>query len=284
MSRHVTSLHDARLLLREMHRTGREIGSIHTLGALHEGHRRVISLAAAENDEVVVTIYPNRAQLAPGTVYRYDLAADVELAFAAGATLVVSSTDDEMYPPGHETYLDLGAVCGRLDGTVMPRLFRGMVTMCLRWISFVRPRRSYWGEKDIGQLLLVERSVRDLLVDCEIRRVPCVRYRSGIPISSRLMALPRAQLVELESVYAALQRARCEIAAGERRAAVVLAAARRELRLSAFELCYAKAALAADFTEPAELGELPLILHIVVTNGTIHHFDGLLLADERALA
>jgi len=60
------SLHDARPVLRDLRRGGRSIGSVHTLGALHAGHARVIALAAEENDHVVVTVYPNKAQLAPG--------------------------------------------------------------------------------------------------------------------------------------------------------------------------------------------------------------------------
>src|SRR5262245_43576370 len=116
---HFTSLNDALPALRELHQSGGTIGSIHTLGALHAGHGRVIEIAARENDHVVVTIYPNKAQFAPGTRYVYDLEQDVQFAFDHGATHVVSSGDSEMYPDSYRTFLDQGPCYSRLDGTVV---------------------------------------------------------------------------------------------------------------------------------------------------------------------
>ncbi len=278
---HLLSLNEARLVLRDLHRGGGSIGSVHTLGALHEGHARVIELAAKENDHVVVSVYPNKAQLAPGTRYAYDLDRDLALASASGATHVIHATDDEMYPPDYGTFLDQGEKTKRLDGTVVPFLFRGMITMCIRWISFVRPTRTYWGLKDIGQTLLVRRAVTDLMIDTEIREVPCVRYRSGIPISSRLLKLDRGALEEIASVHRALEAARTAVAAGERRSDVVLARAREELRLRTFRLCYAKLAEPAELTEPERVPDRGgLIVHFVVTNGVINHFDGFLLRTD----
>lgn len=277
MTVHLTSLASARPVLRELWRAGTTIGSVHTLGALHAGHARVIELAAAENDACVVTIYPNRAQFAPGHTYVYDLDRDVELAARAGATHVISSVDAEMYPPEHTTFLDQGPRTQRLDGTVVPFLFRGMVTMCIRWINFVRPTRTYWGEKDIGQLLLVRRAVADLLIDTAVRRVPCVRYRSGIPISSRLLSLPPGPLREVASVYRGLTAGREAIAAGERSSASVIERIRGELALDSFHLHYIKLAEAGELLEPAEVPAAPFILHVVIGNGRINHFDGLLI-------
>ena len=117
---HLPSLAAAREPLRQLWASGGAIGSVHTLGALHEGHARVIEMAANENDHVVVTVYPNKAQLAPGTRYRYDLERDVAFAFQHGATHVVSSDDAEMYPPDYVTVLDQGERTSRIDGTVLP--------------------------------------------------------------------------------------------------------------------------------------------------------------------
>jgi pantoate--beta-alanine ligase len=280
VTQHIRSLAAARPILRALRRGGGQIGSVHTLGALHEAHARVIHTSAAENDHTVVTIYPNKAQLAPGRRYVYDLERDVELAVRAGATHIVSSDDAEMYPPEHITFLDQGEQTRRLDGTIVPFLFRGMITMCIRWINFVRPDRTYWGLKDIGQALLVERAVRDLLIDTEVREVPCVRYRSGIPVSSRLMPLGPASLAEVASVYAALEAGRRLLAGGERRSGAVIEHIRGALRLEQFRLCYVKLAAAHDFTEPEQVPNESIILHVVITNGEINHFDGLLLRSD----
>ncbi len=279
------NLAEARRCLDILRASGASIGSLHTLGALHEGHARVIRTAAAENDHVVVSVYPNKAQLAPGTSYRYDLAKDTEFAFANGATHVIGPSEDEIYPADYRTFLDQGDAFRRLDGTVVPFLFRGMITMSVRWISFVRPNRTYWGLKDIGQTLLVKRALTDLFIDSVVREVPCVRYRSGVPISSRLFGLAPAALREIAQVYGALEAGRAAIAAGERQSAAVISTISAFLHaapLEHFKECYIKIAEPLDFTEPDTVS-LPLILHIVVTDGQINHFDGMLLRSEQDL-
>jgi pantoate--beta-alanine ligase len=275
----VGQLEEARAHLRRMWASGEQIGSVHTLGALHEGHARVIETAAAENETVVVTIYPNKAQLAPGTVYRYDAERDADFAFGHGATHVFAPDSEQMYPPHYRTFLDQGECYQRLDGTVVPFLFRGMITMSVRWISLVRPTRTYWGLKDIGQTLLVRRAVEDLFIDTTVREVPCVRQPDGVPVSSRLFGKPAEALAEVARVYQALVAGRETLRGGERRAVAVIAAMRAVLHsppLQIFRECYVKIAEPLDFTEPDEV-TLPCILHIVVTDGAINHFDGLLL-------
>lgn len=275
----LASLPAARSALRELWRSGGTIGSVHSLGALHEGHGKVIELAAAENDHCVVTIYPNEAQLAPGSRYEYDVERDVAFAVARGATHVITPARGEMYGDSYRTFLDQGECHRRLDATVVPFLFRGMITMCIRWMNFVRPTRAYWGLKDLGQALLVRRAVEDLLLDCEVREVPCVRYRSGIPISSRLMRLDRESLAEVAEVYRALKKGLAVAASGETAASAVRRATEEHLGsvpLRRFRVHYVKLVDAVDFADLDEL-RFPFILHCAVTNGAINHFDGLLV-------
>src|SRR5713226_5096130 len=103
---HLRSIAEARPFLRTLWRSGQAIGSVHTLGALHAAHGELIKRSAAENDQTIVTVYPNKIQLFPGSVYQYDLGEDIALAERCGATVVISSDDAEMYPPGYATYID----------------------------------------------------------------------------------------------------------------------------------------------------------------------------------
>src|SRR5687767_1433632 len=84
------SLKEARTGLNILHASGKTIGSVHTLGALHEGHAKLINLAASENDFVVVSVYPNIAQLPPGSAYQFDIDKDSSTAFASGATHLIT--------------------------------------------------------------------------------------------------------------------------------------------------------------------------------------------------
>jgi pantoate--beta-alanine ligase len=285
MGIHLQSLEEARPVLREIWKSGETIGSVHSLGALHVGHGKVIEAAAKENQHTIVTVYPNKIQLAPGSIYRYDLDRDVEFAMKHGATHVISSHDAEMFPPSFSTYIDQQPMHQRLDATYVPFIFRGMITGCLRWISFCRPTRSYWGLKDIGQYLLVKRAVKDLLIDSEVRPVPCVRFRNGVPISSRIFGLPQQSIKDLESVYLALQSALQLLRQGERRSSEVIKTVIGEFEDrsgGAFRIGYVKV-VSADTFEDVERIELPCIVHVVVTNGLINCFDGLLLRDEHDL-
>lgn len=213
---HLRSVGEARPFLRELWRSGQTIGSVHTLGALHVAHGELIKRSAAENDQTIVTIYPNRIQLFPGSVYEYDLDEDIAFAERCGATVVISSDDAEMYPSEYATFIDQGARASRLNSSVFDYASRGQVTGAIRWISLCRPTVSYFGMKDIEQSLLVQRAVQDLLIDCDIQHVPCVRVReTAVPVSSRLRFLPPERLREVGAIYHALEVGRTMISAGE---------------------------------------------------------------------
>lgn len=282
---HLRSVAEARPLLRDL-QCGREtFGSIHTLGALHEAHGELIRRSAADNDHTIVTIYPNKIQLFPGSVYQYDVDVDVAFAESCGATLAISSTDAEMYPPSYATYLDQGARASRLNSSVFGYASRGQVTGAIRWISLCRPTVSYFGMKDIEQSLLVRRAVTDLLIDCEIRHVPCVRSRAtGIPISSRLRFLPPDRLMEVGSVYHALLAARDAIAQGCASSAEITAmiGAWLDRTLTTFKVIYVAVVDGEDFA-PQDSPRLPFIIHCAITDGTLTHFDGLYLATDTDL-
>jgi pantoate--beta-alanine ligase len=282
---HLRSVAEARPVLRELRRSGQTIGSVHTLGALHAAHGELIRRSVSENDQTIVTVYPNKIQLFPGSAYRYDLDADVALAASCGATIVISSDDAEMYPPDYATYLDQGPRFQRLNSSVFDFASRGQVTGAIRWISLCRPTASYFGMKDIEQSLLVQRAVRDLLIDCEIRHVPCVRMRgTGVPVSSRLRFLPPERLQEVGSVYRALEAGRELIAKGTTDPEKVLAYVRSLLQkaLSTFRIVYLTLVDAEEFAPQKEVA-LPFILHCAITDDTLHHFDGLCIRSGEEL-
>jgi pantothenate synthetase len=215
----------------------------------------------------------------------HDVDRDVEFAWSHGATHVISGRDEELYPDTYRTFLRQEPAMHRLDAKTIDYLFPGMITMSVRWIIFVRPHRTYWGEKDIAQSILVRRAVSDLLIDTEVRRVPCVRFRSGIPISSRLLRLDRSSLIEVRQVYRALEAGRAEAANGDRTAGGVLGRVRAtldDLPLAHFSLCHATLASPVDFTD-LEVARPPFILHVAMTDGVIFHFDGLLIETKHEL-
>ena len=80
-------------------RAGRTVGLVPTMGALHRGHAALVRRAAAECDVVAVTDFVNPIQFADVADlanYPRTLGADVEVAGAAGASVVFAPGVEEV--------------------------------------------------------------------------------------------------------------------------------------------------------------------------------------------
>jgi pantoate--beta-alanine ligase len=283
---HYTSLAAAADFLYELKKGNQTLGTIHTLGALHDGHGALIKQSSIENDHTIVTIYPNKIQLIPGSRYIYNLEEDVEFAFQNGATAVISSTDEEMFPQGYKTFIDQGEAQTKLAGSVLPKdTIKGMITGCIRWINFTQPDKCYFGLKDIEQSVLVKRAVSDLLIKCDIVLVPCVRFRNGVPISSRLMSVPEDILQDVSELYKILNAARISIFNGETNSENVIDQITSELKknLKHFTVLTVVIADGNDFQNILKI-TLPFVIRVGITYENVKHFDGLLISTEDELA
>jgi pantoate--beta-alanine ligase len=201
-------------------RTG-SVGLVPTMGSLHEGHLALLDAARAENDTVVMSLFVNPPQFGDASdLARYprDEERDLDLARDASVNLVFAPSEDEMYPPGFQTWVEVTEIGAILEGRFRAGHFRGVATVVLKLLNVVRPTRVYFGQKDAQQVEVIRRMAGDLAVDVELRVVPTVRDADGLALSSRnallspaertaALALPRAlatrdraaALAELES-------------------------------------------------------------------------------------
>lgn len=281
---HLKTLKEAKSYLGHIRKRNETIGTVHTLGALHEGHAILIRKSAEENQNTVVTIYPNKIQLFPGLKYNYNLENDVEFALKNGATAVISSTDEEMFPTNFRTFVDQGISHSKLNSSVFSYASRGQVTGSIRWINFTQPTRSYFGLKDIEQAILVKKAVDELLINCEIVYVPCIRFKNGVPISSRLMNQPDNLLQEVGELYNVLNQARKLILEGETHSIEILRFINEELKnhLKHFSVLYTTIVDTTDFLEMTNI-QIPFIIHAAIRYKDLTHFDGILIQTEAAL-
>jgi pantoate--beta-alanine ligase len=165
-----------------------EVGLVPTMGAFHRGHLALFAAASAECETVVVSLFVNPAQFAPGEdldLYPRDEAHDLRLAEEAGVDVVFAPSLEELYPAGFQTWVDVTELGGTLEGDHRPGHFRGVATVCLKLFNIVRPRRVYFGQKDAQQVAVIKRLVRDLNLDVEVGTVPTVRDDDGLALSSR---------------------------------------------------------------------------------------------------
>ncbi|MFT4041398.1 MAG: pantoate--beta-alanine ligase [Thermomicrobiales bacterium] len=197
-------------------------GLVPTMGALHEGHRQLIAQAAAENDDVVVSVFVNPAQFGnTSDLARYprQIEADVRAAADAGATIIYAPTPETVYPPGFATWIEPGDLAARWEGRSRPCHFRGVATVVGILLNTVRPARSYFGEKDFQQLQIIRRMHRDLQLPGAIVGCPTVRDADGLALSSRnarLSASGRASAAAIpRALFAIAEAARAGITSAE---------------------------------------------------------------------
>lgn len=218
----VRSIAEVRSLVRSARSEGKSIGLVPTMGALHQGHARLVETCRREAGFVVVSIFVNPAQFSPSEDlgrYPRTLEADLRLCASAGASAVFHPEVATMYPSGGlETSVEVPGLSNRLEGKARPGHFRGVATVVLKLLNIVGPDLAHFGEKDYQQLLVIRRMVRDLDVPVEIRAVPTVREPDGLALSSRNRYLDPAQREAATVLSRALQGGIRTVLGGERSA------------------------------------------------------------------
>jgi pantoate--beta-alanine ligase len=192
-------------------------GLVPTMGALHDGHVSLIRRSAAENPATVVSVFVNPTQFGdPRDLASYPraLQRDVEVAAAAGADLVFAPDPLQIYPPGFATSVEVAGLTDRWEGAARPGHFRGVATVVTILLNLVRPARSYFGEKDYQQLIVVRRLHRDLALPGRIVGCPTVRDRDGLALSSRNIRLSAEQRRAAGALPRSLERMRALAADG----------------------------------------------------------------------
>jgi len=222
-----TVIHD----IFEMQRTGdtlrssgRRIGLVPTMGALHDGHLSLVRIARERADIVVTTIFVNPTQFGRGEDFdRYprDLANDVALASAAGTDIVFAPESAAMYPPAYRTYVHVEELTAILEGAVRPGHFRGVTTVVAKLFLVTKPHVAVFGQKDAQQVVVIRRMVHDLNFDIDIVVAPIVRERDGLAMSSRNRYLTPEQRREATVMHRSLRLAEELLRDGERNAAAV---------------------------------------------------------------
>ncbi|MFM8986170.1 MAG: pantoate--beta-alanine ligase [Planctomycetia bacterium] len=190
--------------------SGRRVGFVPTMGALHAGHASLVERASRECDDVAVSIFVNPTQFAPGEDFdRYprSLTADLDLLAPLGVRWVYAPAAAAVYPPGDATRIVVEGPAGGFEGAIRPGHFSGVATVVCRLLLAVPADVAYFGAKDWQQSLVVKRMVRDLGLPVTILVCPTVREADGLAMSSRNRYLASADRERAGALFAGLERA-----------------------------------------------------------------------------
>jgi pantoate--beta-alanine ligase len=200
------------------------LGFVPTMGYLHEGHLVLVRQAKAQNASVAVSIFVNPTQFGPKEDFRQyprDPMRDLALLEREGTDLVFMPPVEEIYPPGFDGWVEVGRLGRRLEGASRPGHFRGVATVVTRLFELVKPDRTYFGQKDAQQLLVIKKMVADLAMNLEVVAVPTVREPDGLAMSSRNTYLNPEERKQAVVLYQALTLAQKLYSDGERDTAAI---------------------------------------------------------------
>lgn len=213
------TIEQLRATLAQVRSSGRSVGFVPTMGALHAGHTSLVDRAVAAHPFVVASIFVNPLQFAPTedlASYPRPFERDVELVEAHGGQLVFAPSVEAMYPQPIRTTVHVAEVSAPLEGRHRPTHFDGVSTVVAKLFNIVGPCHAYFGEKDWQQLAVVRRMVADLDVPVTVVGCPTVRESDGLAMSSRNVYLTAPQRAAAPALHRALQEGAAAIEAGER--------------------------------------------------------------------
>lgn len=175
--------------------TGKTIGLVPTMGALHAGHKSLIDRARAENDIVVVSVFVNPTQFNNADdlrTYPRTEDADAALMESSGVDYAFMPSAEEVYPEPDTRVFDLGPVAEVMEGAMRPGHFNGVAQIVSKLFAWSQPTRAYFGEKDFQQIAVIRRMVELEGFKLEIVPCPIVRESDGLALSSRNVRLDAA--------------------------------------------------------------------------------------------
>ena len=235
----------------------RSVGLVPTLGALHTGHLALIRQAATENDSVYVSIYVNPTQFGVNEDlknYPRTFDADIEKLEILNEELkdngqkgqikaVFAPATETMYPTlpptseldGHGSFVNISPIDKLLEGASRPVFFRGVATVCMKLFNIVQPESAYFGQKDIQQTMLLNRMIKDLHINTQMRVCPTLREQDGLAMSSRNVYLGQRRRHVATTLFKALKAAEEAYVKGSRDRDSLLSAA-NEVALSTQDL------------------------------------------------
>ena len=252
------------------------IALVPTMGALHEGHFALVKSARRRADRVVVSIFINPAQFAPGEDFRTyprTFAADLAALTKLGADLVWAPKAPAMYPPGFATRVTPeGPALAGLEDAFRPHFFAGVATIVVKLLIQCAPDIALFGEKDFQQLKVVSRLARDLDLPTRIVAAPIVRERDGLALSSRNGYLSAIERAAAPTLYRVLTECAAAITAGKPIDAV-LDGCRAVITDAGFALDYLEARHAETLAPVRSLKDGPIRLLVAARIGKTRLID-----------
>jgi pantoate--beta-alanine ligase len=268
-------------LARKLRRENKTIGFVPTMGALHEGHLRLVSEARQMCDVVIVSIFVNPTQFNEQKdfdKYPRDLTADAAMLTEYQVDYIFAPEANEIYPDGFSTFVYVENLTDTMEGASRPGHFRGVATVVTILLNTVRPDFAFFGQKDAQQCAVIKRLTADLGFDTEIIIVPTIRETNGLAMSSRNTRLTPEEREKASVIYQGLREAKIAARNGERNAVILEQIVRNKIETEPLARIDYVAVVDNQTLEPIEsVGDSEVLIAVAVFFGEVRLIDNTIL-------
>lgn len=236
-----TSINDLKSFLKLQRAQNKSVGLVPTMGALHPGHMSLIKTSTTENDLTIGSVFVNPVQFNNAQdleKYPRTLEADCIMLEEAGCSAVFAPTVEEMYAEKPLMRLDFGDLENVMEGASRPGHFNGVGIVVARFFNIVQPDKAYFGQKDLQQVAVIKRLVKDMAFPLELVVCETVREMDGLAMSSRNSRLSKMERVSAPFIYKTLAEAKNRLLAGDSLESVAADARTAFLKHQDFQLDY----------------------------------------------
>ena len=263
---------------RDAHGRGERIAFVPTMGALHDGHLKLLAEGRAVADRLVLSIFVNPTQFAPSEdfgSYPRTWKADIARLKAEGVDLVWYPHLKTMYPEGFATrILTEGPATAGLEDRFRPHFFGGVATVVGKLFTQCRPDFAIFGEKDFQQLRVVTRMASDLDLGVKVIGSRTVRERDGLAMSSRNVYLSPEERAAAPVLFQAMKQCAQRLRTGDDLRAVVAGGIER-VSGAGFTVDYFEIRHAETLAPVASAAERPLRILVAAKIGKTRLIDNM---------
>ncbi len=279
----ITTIPDLRNAVREIRASGKTLGLVPTMGALHAGHLSLVQQSNDRCDATMVTIFVNPTQFGPNEDFdKYPRTMDADLAALSDleVDIVFAPANDDLYPPGFSTYVATPDVAEPLEGQCRSGHFRGVTTIVMKLFQLATADVAFFGQKDYQQAAVIQAMARDLNVPVEVVICPIIREDDGLALSSRNRYLSETEREQSLAISRSLKKAEQMVRDGERSAAAVLQAMQDEFDTAGIERIEYIAIANGETLQAVELIDESTVALVAAFVGATRLIDNCLLGQS----
>ncbi len=273
----IQSIEQVRGVVQQWRQAGQSIGFVPTMGNLHQGHLSLVKAAQTKAERVVVSIFVNPTQFAPGEdflSYPRTLQEDQEKLANAQVDVLFVPDREEIYFPDASTRITVSGLSEQYCGASRVGHFSGVATVVCKLLNIVQPDLAVFGQKDFQQLRVIQRMVRDLNIPVTINAMPTFREPDGLAMSSRNSYLTSKQRAIAPKLYQALLDAKDEALTNCKSYPEITQRQIDRLKHSGFEPEYFAICRSLDL-HPAKPGDTELVILTAAKLGKTRLIDNI---------